>query len=120
MPENLAALPPPTPGAVNRVDPRPETDAVAALTGRPAAAGSASGTTLVARAGPGEAQIRSRLAQEDAAYRAENRGLLLERVANQSNPDTRVYRDMRLDADAEFQRLRARGLRVPAAPPLQR
>ncbi len=116
IPENLAALPPPTPGAANRVDPRPEADAVAALTGRPAAAGSAPAGALVAQAGPIDPQIRSRLAAEDAVYRSENRGLLLERVAN-NNSDWTIYENMRLDAGAEFLRLRARGVRVPAAPP---
>ena len=118
IPENLSALPPPTPGAVNRVDPRPESDAVAALTGRPAAAGTAPAGTLIARAGPVDPQIRSRLASEDQVYRQENRGLLLERLAD-NNPDWTIYEDMRLNADAEFLRLRARGVRVPAAPPAQ-
>ena len=59
-----------------------------------------------------------RLASEDVVYRSENRGLLLERLAN-NNPDWAIYEDMRLNADQEFQRLRARGVRVPAAPPPQ-
>lgn len=117
IPENLAALPPPRPGAPNRVDPQPEVDAVAALTGRPAAAGTAPGGTLIARAGPVDPQIRSRLASEDVVYRDENQGLLLERLTNNS-PDWSIYEDMRLNSDEEFVRLRARGLRVPAAPPL--
>lgn len=118
MPADMAALPPPTPGAVNRVDPQPEAEAVAALTGRPAAAGSAPAGTLIARAGPVDPQIRARLRSEDAAYRDENRGLLLERIAD-DNPDWSIYENMRLNADAEFQRLRARGVRVPAAPPAE-
>ncbi len=113
IPTNLAALPPPTPGAANRVDPQPEAEAVAALTGRPAAAGTASAGTLIARAGPVDPQIRARLAAEDAEYRSENRGLLLERLTQRQR--LRIYEDMRLDADAEFVRLRARGVRVPAA-----
>ncbi len=116
IPENLAALPPPTPGAANLVDPRPEVDAVAALTGRPAAAGTAPAGALIARAGPVDPQIRSRLASEDVVYRGENQGLLLERIAN-NNPDWSIYEDMRLNADDEFLRQRARGVRVPAAPP---
>lgn len=117
MPADLAALPPPTPGATNRVDPRPEIEAVAALTGRAVPAGQGSAPTLVARAGPVEPGIRARLAAEDAEYRRANRGLLLERIANRGN-DWTIYRDQMLDADAEFVRLRARGLRVPAAPPI--
>mgnify|MGYP005855789373 CR=1 FL=1 len=119
LPSDLAALPPPTPGAVNRVDPRPEIDAVAALTGRAVPVGQGSAPTLVARAGPVDPQIRARLAVEDAEYRQANRGLLLERLANRGN-DWTIYRDQMLDADAEFERLRARGLRVPAAPPIPR
>jgi hypothetical protein len=118
MPENLAALPPPTPGFANRVDPRPESDAVAALTGRPGAAGAASGGALIARAGPVDPQVRGQLAVEDASYRQGNRGRLLERIFGRDNPDWTTYENMRLDADAEFQRLRAQGVRVPAAPPL--
>lgn len=118
IPTDLATLPPPTPGAVNRVDPRPEADAVAALTGRPAAPGTAPAGSLIARAGPVDPAIRARLAAEDQVYRSENQGLLLERLTNNS-PDSRIYENMRLDADAEFLRLRARGVRVPAAPPVQ-
>jgi hypothetical protein len=117
MPENLAALPPPTPGAVSLVDPRPELDAVAALTGRPAAPGSGSAGGLIARSGPVDPQIRQRLAAEDALYRQEGRGRLLERLTN-NDPDSRIYENMRLDANVEFDRLRSRGVRVPAAPPL--
>ena len=58
MPESFAALPPPTPGAVNRVDYRPHAEAVAGLTGRPAGAGSGGGA-LVAAAGPRDPAIRT-------------------------------------------------------------
>lgn len=118
MPADLAALPPPTPGAANLVDPNPDIDAVAALTGRAQPAGAASAAALVASAGPVDPQIRSRLAAEDAIYRDENRGLFLERIANKDSPDWSIYEDMRLDANAEFIRMRSRGVRVPAAPPL--
>lgn len=117
MPDNLAALPPPLPGAANRVDLRPEIEAVTALTGRPAAAGAASAGALVARAGPVDPGIRATLAAEDALYRRRNRGRLLERLAHRDT-DRTIYEDMRLNANAEFLRLRALGLRVPAAPPV--
>lgn len=116
MPTDLASLPPPTPGAPSLVDPQPEHEAVAALTGRPAPAGSANAPGLIARAGPVTPNIRAILAAEDQVYRRENRGLLLERWAAREN-DWVIYEDMRLDASTEFDRLRARGLRVPAAPP---
>ncbi|MBP7001829.1 DUF3035 domain-containing protein [Amaricoccus sp.] len=117
MPTNLAALPAPTPGAANLVDPNPDIEAVAALTGREQPAGTASAAALVARAGPVDPQIRARLAVEDATYRDENRGLLLERWAHKDSPDWSIYEDMRLDADAQFVLLRDHGVRVPAAPP---
>lgn len=118
IPQNLSTLPPPVPGAPNRVDPQPAADAVAALTGRPAPAGSAAAPALVARAGPVAPGIRATLAAEDAVYRRENRGLPLERLTDRS-PDWTIYENQRLDADAEFIRLRARGVRVPAAPPAE-
>ncbi len=117
LPEDLSSLPPPTPGALNRVEKRPDVDAVAALTGRPVAAGTASAGGLLAQAGPVDPQIRGRLAAEDTEFRAENRGPFLERLANRGAQDSVIYQDVQLDADAEFERLRARGLRVPAAPP---
>ena len=59
MPESFAALPPPTPGAVNRVDYRPHAEAVSGLTGRPQVQGSGGGA-LVAAAGPRDPAIRTR------------------------------------------------------------
>ncbi len=73
---------------------------------------------MIARAGPVEPQVRSRLAAEDAQYRADNRGLLLERLTNRDNADWDIYEGVRLNQNDEFVRMRARGVRVPAAPPL--
>jgi hypothetical protein len=115
MPENLSALPPPTPGAANRVDYRPRQEAVAGLTGRPAV-NTASGAALVAAAGPRDPSIRNELAAEDAEWRATHQGLLLERVFSRDR-EALVYQPMVLDAPAEFDRMRARGVEVPAAPP---
>lgn len=116
MPTDLAALPPPAPGRASRADPQPEQEAVAALTGRAAPAGVASAGALVAAAGPVSPNIRTVTATEDQVWRRENGGLLLERWAAKDD-DWVIYQDMRLDAGAEFDRLRAKGLRVPAAPP---
>jgi hypothetical protein len=118
MPPDLAALPPPTPGAVNRADLDPEIEAVAALTGRAAPAGTASSPALVARTGPADPAIRPTLAAEDTQFRRENRGRLFERWFG-SNQERIVYGDIMLNSDAEFDRQRAMGRRVPAAPPLQ-
>lgn len=114
MPEDLKALPPPTPGAVNRVAYRPRTDAITGLTGRPAVA--AGGGALVARAGPSSPAIRQQLAVEDAEWRRTHHGKLLERWFSKDR-NALVYDEMLLDAPYEYQRLRAAGLRVPAAPP---
>lgn len=116
MPSNLAALPPPIPGAANRVDLRPEAEAVASLTGRPGPAGTARADALVARAGPIDPAIRAKLRAEDAVIRRSNPGKLLERLLS-ADRGALPYRAMTLDAGAEYRRLRARGLRVPAAPP---
>lgn len=117
MPQNLAALPVPAPGTANLVDYHPGVEAVAGLTGRPGPAGVASGSTLVARAGGADPQIRTALATEDVEYRRTHRGLLLERwFAKDQN--ALIYEDMTLDAGAEFRRLRARGYQVPSPPPV--
>ncbi|HPG21183.1 MAG TPA: DUF3035 domain-containing protein [Amaricoccus sp.] len=116
MPQNLAALPVPMPGTANLVDYHPGPEAVAGLTGRAGPAGVANGNALVARAGGADPQIRTALAAEDVEYRRTHRGLLLERWFAKDQ-DALIYKDMTLDAGAEFQRLRARGYQVPSPPP---
>lgn len=116
LPPDLSSLPPPATGAPNRVDARPRAEAVAGLTGQTGAAGTVAAPGLVARAGPVDPAIRRRLAQEDAIYRQENPPRVLERLSGQ-DLDALAYRGMTLDAGSEFERLRARGVRVPAAPP---
>jgi hypothetical protein len=121
IPQNLAELPPPTPGGTNRVDPTPEADAIVALGGRPGAPGRgvpASDSALVgysSRYGvtPG---IRQSLAAEDLEFRRENQGLLLERAFN-VNVYYRAYKRQSLDQSAELDRWRARGVRTVSAPP---
>jgi hypothetical protein len=116
MPPNLAALPAPVPGATNRVAYRPRADAMAALSGRPAAEGAAA-PGLVARVGRTDPAIRTTLAAEDAEFRRANRPRLLDRWFRRDRGRI-VYESVTLDADAEWRRLRAAGLRVPAAPPI--
>lgn len=117
MPSDLSALPTPAPGQTNRVDYRPNAEAIAGLTGRPGAAGNADGSALVAAAGPREAGVRGTLAAEDAEWRRTHRGRLLDRLIIR-DPDVVVYRPMVLDAPVEFDRVRAAGAAVPAASPL--
>lgn len=118
LPEDLAALPTPTPGAVNRTDLTPEADALVALSGRPVRAPIVrSDNALLAvatRRGVSPA-IRSTLAREDVAYRDDNKGRILERLFGRSN-DLIIYRNQRLDAEQELLRLRARGIKTPALP----
>jgi hypothetical protein len=116
MPPDLATLPPPTPGTTARVAYRPQADAIAALTGRPATATTDAGP-LVARVGPADAGIRATLASEDVAFRRENRPRLLERWFRRDSGRA-AYTRTTLDAEAELRRLRAAGVRTPAAPPL--
>ncbi|MEL6642339.1 MAG: DUF3035 domain-containing protein [Pseudomonadota bacterium] len=118
-PQNLASLPPPTPGGANRTDPTPQADAIAALGGRPELLNRSTGEGgLVAYAtrmgvSPG---IRTELAREDAAFRRANNGRLLERLFN-VNVYFEAYEDQQLDQRRELERFRAAGIRTVAAPP---
>ena len=122
MPEDLAALPEPTPGGMNRTDATPNADAVAALGGN---LGSADGVSsahsglyaYAARYGV-TAGIRQTLATEDLEFRRENDGRLLERLFD-VNVYFKAYETMSLDQQAELWRWRNAGARTPSAPPPQ-
>lgn len=125
MPEDLSALPAPTPGGANLTDPTPDQDAVAALGGNPAA--------LVAQGIPApdlalvnqasrmgrDPAIRQITAQEDVAWRSRHSRRLLEVLAR-TNVYYRAYEPMTLDSWAELERWRPTGVRLPAAPPRDR
>lgn len=117
LPDNLQDLPPPALGGTNRADPDPEADVAAALGGNidRAAAGSQGMVGYVTRFGVSQ-DIRDTLAAEDLEYRRRHNGRLLERIAS-VNVYHRAYRQMSLDRYAELERLRAAGIRTPAAPP---
>nr|WP_229738091.1 DUF3035 domain-containing protein [Sinisalibacter lacisalsi] len=121
-PEDYAALPEPTPGGRNLVDPNPQGDAVAALGGNPDRlergqiyAGEQALVSYTARYGVA-ANIRETLAAEDLEWRRENNGLLLERLFN-VNVYYSSYKPMSLDQHIELDRLRAAGVWTPSAPP---
>ncbi len=119
LPENLAELPPPTPGGFSRTDATPNEDAIIALGGRPGGAGVPAGDSgLVAYASRlGVAgNIRTLLAQEDLAFRTDNQGRVLERLFN-VNVYFRAYEEQSLDQHAELERWRAAGAGNPSAPP---
>lgn len=122
QPEDFAALPEPTPGGANLVDPRPNEDAIAALGGNPA---------VVSRGGVPSAEadlvnyasrlgrtsgIRQQLAAEDLDFRRRKDGRVLERLFN-VNVYFRAYRPQALDQYKELERFRKLGVRTPAAPP---
>jgi len=122
VPEDLRALPPPTPGADNRVDPRPQADAVAALGGQPQRLertgeprGEAGLIGHATRYGV-QAGIREDLAEQDAEFRRRNRGRVLERLFG-VNTYWRAYSREELDRYQALERSRAAGARTPAAPP---
>lgn len=115
MPGDLAMLPVPAPGTANLVDYEPRAEAVAGLSGKPTLA-TADGSGLVARSGPAAPGIRGQLATEDAQYRADNPGLLLER-AFARDKNALIYRRMALEPAPEYERVRAAGIGVPAVPP---
>ena len=119
-PPDPRALPPPTPGGTNRVDPTPQDDAISALGGNPNAArrgtgGDAALLNHVARNGL-DPDIRAQLAAEDLEFRRRHRGRVMERAFN-VNVYYRVYRWMSLDQYAELLRWRRAGVSTPAAPP---
>ena len=121
MPEDMAALPPPTPGVRNRVDPTPEADAYAALGGNAEVLtrGISDGGLIryTTRYGVDPA-IRSELAAADEAFRDGKGPRLLERWANVS-VYYRAYETYSLDQQAELARFRRAGVRTPSAPPVQ-
>ncbi|MBK5934667.1 beta-barrel assembly complex subunit BamF [Rhodovulum imhoffii] len=125
MPQDVAALPEPTPGGANRTDPTPHADAVAALGGNPARVarsgavpgGDARLVSYASRHGV-QGNIRETLFAEDVEYRRQNNGRLLERALN-VNVYYRAYRDQSLDQHAELERWRRAGARNVGAPPRQ-
>jgi hypothetical protein len=119
MPQDMSALPPPTPGGANLTDPTPQADASLALGGNAGVLGRPSGDrALIAYAGRNgiDPQIRENLAAADLEFRRRNDGRLLERLFN-VNVYFDAYEEMELDQYRELERLRRAGIRTSAAPP---
>src|SRR6056297_890377 len=115
IPEDVASLPPPTPGAGNRADLTPERDIAVALGGNPAvlsrgATGDGALLSYTGRYGR-DADIRQTLAAADLAFRRDNDGRFLERLFS-VNIYYRVYEPFELDQYAELERLRRAGIRT--------
>lgn len=122
IPEDVAALPPPTPGQANRTDPDTYGELVTALGGRStgdATGGipSSDGALVTAASRFGVTQdIRATLAAEDAEFRRGQQRfsqfkLFPEDVYN------RAYRKQALDARAEAEAWRRAGADTPSFPP---
>lgn len=119
QPEDYTALPPPTPGGANLADATPESDAIAALGGRPGATASTGGeAALVRHTGRfgTSPTIRDDLAAADLEYRRRNNGRLLDRVFNRTVYFD-AYEDLELNQHGELERFRNAGVRTPSAPP---
>lgn len=120
FPDDITALPAPTPGGTNLTDPTPAGDAVAVLGGNPTAL-SASGVpsgdraliSVATRNGVDPA-IRQTLATEDAAMRNRQSRFGLFRGRDRY---FQAYARQALDAYAELQRFRNAGVATPSAPP---
>jgi hypothetical protein len=123
LPEDLTALPEPTPGGANRTDQDPFGDAIAALGGTapsPDGAQPVADAALLAHARRlgMDPDIRATLAVEDLAWRQTNNGRLLERLFS-VNVYFKAYAPQALDQQAELARWRQAGVRTPSAPPRQ-
>ncbi|RME17118.1 MAG: DUF3035 domain-containing protein [Alphaproteobacteria bacterium] len=121
-PADYTTLPEPTPDGTNLADPTPREDAIAALGGNPERlasgriyAGEQSLISYASRYGV-PADIRKTLADEDLAWRQSHNGKLLERLFN-VNVYFDSYKPMSLDQHLELERLRAKGVWTPTAPP---
>ncbi len=123
MPKDYTTLPEPTPGAKNRVDLTPQSDAVAALGGKPArleslAIGTGEQALIVAASQYGvSADIRSTLAKEDAKYRRKHRARFYQRWIYSDASYLKRLKDQSLEPYPELKRLRAMGVQTPTAPP---
>jgi len=120
LPDDLTALPEPTPGGGNLTDPNPQADAIAALGGSVRGAGGvpsgdAGLVNHAARAGV-SADIRTTLAAEDLEFRRKNTGRVLEKLFG-LNVYYRAYDTQALDQHGELARWRRAGARTPSAPP---
>lgn len=121
-PGSYTDLPAPAPGTANLTDVNPKAEGVIALGGNPAAlAGNkinSSETALVnhARRYGADANIRTTVAVEDAEVR-KKRGRVNVLGIGPDDDYTLAYKKEWLNSQAERERLRARGVSTPSAPP---
>jgi hypothetical protein len=103
LPDDVQALPEPTPGGGNLTDVTPIADATRALGGRPDAGGGDGGLVTYATRYGVDPSIRSELAEADLDYRRRNDGRVLERIFN-VNVYYQAYRKQSLDQYGELER----------------
>lgn len=116
-PADYAALPAPTPGGINRADPTPEADAVAALGGNLARAPGGDRALIAATTRFGVSPgIRGELAAADRTFREENQGRFIERLFN-VNVYFQAYKPFELDQERELERFRRAGIPTSSPPP---
>ncbi len=118
LPQDIAALPPPTPGRGNLTDPTPEADAYAALGGSAAAASRPADGGIVNYAARGgiDPNIRTELAVDDLQNRQRRRGRVLERLFG-VNTYYGAYENQSLDQYGELERIRRAGIRESGGAP---
>ncbi len=116
-PESYASLPAPNPGGANLTDQNPRADAVVALGGNPAGGATNNGALVnhANRYGAAPA-IRQTLAAEDKELRRQHGRVDVLRFLP-GDDYVQAYRRDWLDAYAEEERLRNRGVLTPASPP---
>jgi hypothetical protein len=120
-PESYTALPNPTPGQVNRVDPTPVAAGTAALGGRRGdpngAVPSLDGAVVQHASRFGVTQdVRGVLATEDAAFRTRKARFTQIRLVPVDRYG-QAYKRLALDPDAVARQYRRSGIATPSAPP---
>ncbi|CUH53874.1 DUF3035 domain-containing protein [Shimia marina] len=123
QPADFAALPPPTPGGVNRTDQDPLSDAVAVLGGSAAARSAlnssvpSSDSSLVSYASRmgRDPNIRQVVLQEDEEFRAKRGRFTSIRISKKGLYEE-VYKPQALDYREEWWRWKRAGVQTPAAP----
>lgn len=122
QPESYSALPSPTPGQANLVDPTPLADGVAALGGRlgdPNAGVPSRDGAIVQHASRFgvEPDVRASLAAEDALFRKRKARLTQIRIVAVDRYN-QAYKRSALDAQEVARQYRRSGIATPSAPPL--
>ncbi|MFK7763489.1 MAG: DUF3035 domain-containing protein [Roseobacter sp.] len=123
LPDDLSALPAPTPGQSNRTDIDPTANAIAALGGTagdpngPVPGSDGALVTAASRFGV-TPNIRQALAQEDAEFRR-NKSRFTQLKLFPENIYLDVYSSQSLDARDTVEAWRRAGARTPSYPPFQ-